>query len=476
MALHQEITDLRKSGRLDEAYTRGKELLAEYPQDAYIRNSFGWVLYEKLKRLVEIANQSQSMRKDTVANQIKEILVEYYRLSLDRPDLLFSLLLSQTLRFSGELKFLPKFMAWAGIDSFRREDLEISTGNNSQIFESLVEKVVREVGKISSELTIEDYPDVYEIQGFAITLIDYALKIQNIQKPEWLIYRKALLLKSLGRMDEARNLLISFVQQKRSDFWAWHALAKVIETSDAALALALCAKACLTCKDTDFGVSVFEDLSRLAASQHEKQIAKWSAEQAFSIRSNNGWKIPQSLHNLLNASWYSQSESLLDPQKRLSSIAATAERFVWSNCPKYNANYLDTFLTKNQKKMAKFGLTSHGEPQEIISPERGLLNNLSLSLGDPVTVIIDESRDRLTVVVVEKRESGKAFDSMPCRTGQFRLKKDGYGFLDDEIYVPHDLASQLKDGQIASLVFVKKLNKKKNKWGLTAIATLDGLS
>lgn len=83
MALHQEITDLQKSGRLDEAYTRGKELLAEYPEDAYIRSSFGWVLYE-LKRLVEISNQSQSMRKDTSANQIKEILVEYYRLNLDR--------------------------------------------------------------------------------------------------------------------------------------------------------------------------------------------------------------------------------------------------------------------------------------------------------------------------------------------------------------------------------------------------------
>lgn len=475
MELHQEITDLRKSGRLDEAYTRGKELLAEYPEDAYIRSSFGWVLYEKLKKLVEIANQSQSMRKDTAANQIKEILVEYYRLNLDRPDLLFSLLLSQTLRFSGELKFLPKFMAWAGIDSFRREDLETSTGNNSQIFESLVEKVAREVGKVSSELTIEDYSDVHELQDFAILLIDYALESQSIQKPEWLIYRKALLLKSLGKVDEARRLLVSFVQQKRSDFWAWHALAKVIETSDATLALALCAKACLTCKDLKFGVGVFEDLSRLAASQHEKQLAKWSAEQAFTIRSNNGWRIPQSLHNLLSASWYSETDSLLDSQQKLLNIASDAERVIWANYPKYNANYLGTFLTKSQKKMVKFGLLSNGEPKEISSPERGLLNNLNLSFGEPVIVTIDESGERPTVVVVEKRPSGNTFDAMLCKTGQFQLKQGGFGFLDD-IYVPHDLANQLKDGQIASLVFVKKLDKKKNRWGLTAIAALDGLS
>jgi hypothetical protein len=361
------------------------------------------------------------------------------------------------------------------LSSFRTEDFETQTGDEGKVFESLLEKTAREVGKVAGELTIEDYFDVQELQSFAITLIDYALENKSVQKPEWLIYRKALLLKNLGKIDEAQDILVSFVRQKRSDFWAWHALAKVIETSDSALALALCTKACLACKDLNFGVSVFEDLSRLAVSQDEYQLAKWSAEQAFTIRSNNGWKVPQSLHNLLSASWYSHVNSLLDPQKKLLSIAAYAESIIWANYPKYNANYLGTFLTKNEKKMVKFGLLSHGEPQEIASPERGLLSNLSLSLGDPVTVIIDESQDRPTVVVVEKRESGKTFDSLPCKTGQFHLKPGGFGFLDN-IYVPHDLASQLQDRQIVNLVFVKKLDKKKNRWGLTAIAAIDKLS
>jgi hypothetical protein len=415
------------------------------------------------------------MQKDIFASKLKETLGEYYKLKLDRPDLLFSRLLSQTLRFPGDLKFLPKFMAWAGINSFRQEDLETSTGNDGQVFESLVEKTAREVGKISSELTIGDYSDIQELQSFAVTLIDYALESKSVQKPEWLIYRKALLLKNLGKLDEAQNLLISFVRQKRSEFWAWHALAKVIETSNSALALALCARACLTCKDLNFGVSVFEDLSRLAASQNEKQLAKWSAEQAFTIRNNNGWKIPQSLRHLLSTSWYSHTASLSNPQERLLRIADEAERIIWANCPKYNANYLGTFLNKNEKKMVKFGLLFDVEPQEIISPERGLLNNLNLAFGDPVVVTIDESRERQTVVVVEKRASGKIFDRLPCKTGQFHLKQGGFGFMDD-IYIPHDLASQLKDGQLVSLAVVKKFDKKKNRWGLTAIAVLDELS
>lgn len=471
---HNEITDLKKSGRLDEAYARGKELLNNYPKDRSIKHSFGWVLYEKLKQFVEIANQPEASQIYVYANQLQEILREYYRLKLPRPDLLFSLLLSQTLRFPGELKFLPKFMIWAGVDSFRQEDFETSTGNDGRVFESLVEKTAREVGKIANELTTENYPNVQELQDFAITLIDYALEKTRVQKPEWLNYRKALLLKNLGKSEEAQRLLISFVQQKHDDFWAWHALAKVIETSNPALALALCAKAYLTCRDTNFGVGVFEDLSRFAASQSEEQLARWSAEQAFTVRNRNGWKIPQSLRNLLNTTWYAHAENLHNPEEILLHIAADAEKVIWAICPQYDVNYLGTFLSKSQKKMVKFGLFPNGKSQELVSPARGLLNNLDLAIGDPVKVTVDESGDRPTVVVVEKRKSGKAFDSMSCKTetGQFRLNQGGFGFVGD-VYVPHDLASQLENGQTVSLVVMKRLDKKKNRWGLTAIAVID---
>lgn len=473
MKPHQEITHLRKSGRLDEAYTRGRELLDEYPGDMFIKSGFGWVLYEKLKQFIEIANGSRSTQNDISAGKVREILGEYYGLDLDRPDLLFSLLLSQTLRFPGELKFLPRFMMWAGINSFRPEDLEVSTTDNGQVFESLLEKAARSVGKIAGQLTTRDYPNVQELQTFAVDLIDYAFQRGNVQKPEWLIYRKALLLKSLGKLDEAKSTLIPFVKKKHSDFWAWHALGKIMEHSSSALALSLYAKACLTCRDWNFGVGVFEDLSRLATSQGEKELAKWSAEKAFTIRGDNGWKIPDSLHNLFNT--HSHCGVLSNPQEKLSSIAGDAERILWEDCPKYDANYLGTFLNRNERRMIKFGLSHHGEPKEIVSPERRRLDSLSLSFGDPVTVTIDESGERLNVIAVEKRESGRIFDSLPFKTGQIHLKEGGFGFLDD-IYVPPNLARQVQDEQMVTLAFVKKLDKRRNRQGLAAIAIVNGPS
>ena len=474
MSLSQEITALRKEGRLDEAYTKGYEYLKSNAEDKYIASAVGWVLYEKVKNLVNQAKKSQFVNED-LPNNLRGILREYAKLDLARPDLLFSLLLSQVLQFPKELEFLPKFIMWARISSFRTEDFQSQTGNDGKIFESLVEKVARTIGKISRELTLSEYSDLREIQGFAVSLIDLAVEKAMIQKPEWLHYHKALLLNQLGKLDESQKLLISFVQQKRSDYWTWHALAKVVETSDPKQALALCAKACLSCKDENFGVNVFEDLSRLAVQHNELKIAKWSTKQAFDIRNRNEWRIPQSLRNLLKSPWYSHEQIDSGHEEILLRLATDAEKIIWSKFPRFNANYLDTFSTQRGTKMVKFGLFFNGESQEIASPERGMLNNLTLNLGDPVTVTIDESGDRQTVVIIEKRELGKPFDSISCRSGQFRLKQGGFGFVDD-IHVPHGIASQLDNNQIVNLAVVKKLDKKKNRWGLTAIAVIDHLS
>jgi hypothetical protein len=471
MSLAKEITALRKDGQLEEAYLRGYELLKSNPEDKYLASAFGWVLYEKIKNLVNSTKKFHSVDEGS-SNNLRKILLEYAKLEVTRPDLLFSLLLSQVLQFPSELKFLPRFIMWAGVNSFRAEDFQTQTGNDDKVFESLVEKVARTTGKTSRDLTLQDYSNFREVQDFAITLIDFALEKAKVQKPEWLHYHKALLLHQLGRSENSQKLLTSFVQQKRSDYWTWHALAKVVEASDAKLALTLCAKACLTCRDENFGVNVFEDLSRLAAQQDQIQIAKWATRQAFDIRNRNGWKIPQSLRNLLNSDWYAHDESMPDAKEILSHLALDAETIIWSQCPKYDANYLDTFSTQKGTRMVIFALKSNGEAKEIVSPERGMLNNITLTFGDPVILNIDESGDRPTVVAVKKRESGQPFDSMPCRSGQFQLKQGGFGFVDN-IYVPHDLASQLDDNQMVNLVVVKKLDKKKNRWGLTAIAILD---
>ncbi len=40
------VTELRKSGRLEEAYRLGKNLHAERPNDIWTTRDFAWVLYD----------------------------------------------------------------------------------------------------------------------------------------------------------------------------------------------------------------------------------------------------------------------------------------------------------------------------------------------------------------------------------------------------------------------------------------------
>ncbi|MEI6705953.1 MAG: hypothetical protein WCK96_02335 [Methylococcales bacterium] len=465
---NQEVTNLRKAGQLTEAYTRGYELLKENPDDKYLANAIGWVLHDKIKQLVSEAKQLKSVDNGLSIN-IYDILREYAKLNVIRPDFLFSFLLIQTFQFPKELKFLPKFMMWAGIDSFRPDDFQTQDGNEGVVYESLVEKVARKTAKVAHELSLQEYSNLKEIQEFTIALIDLAFAQAKIQKPEWLNYHKALLLHKLGRSKDSQELLIPFVKQKRSDYWTWHALAKVVEISEPKRALTLYAKACLTCKDENFGVNVFEDLSRLASQQNELALAKWSANQSFTIRNKNEWHIPQSLRNLLDADWYIHTENIPNPDNLLKDVAADAEKIIWVNCSEYEANYIESFQTKNDKKMVKFGLTIQGESQEIVCPAQKLLNNHNLVFGEPVTVTIDESDNRLTIIALEKREAGKCFDSLMIKTGVFRSAQGGFGFMDD-VFIPPNLASQLENAQTVSFAVVKKLDKKKNKWGLTAVS------
>ncbi|NJL11087.1 MAG: hypothetical protein HC908_15480 [Calothrix sp. SM1_7_51] len=189
MSLAKEITALRKEGRLEEAYTKGYELLKSSPEDKYLANSIGWVLYEKVKKLVTEAKESQSANEGS-SNSLRKILREYAKLDAARPDLLFSLLLSQVLQFPSELKFLPKFVMWAGVNSFREEDFQTQTGNDDRVFESLVEKVARITGKISRDLNLQDYSDFREVQNFAITLMDFAFENANVQSQSGFIIIK----------------------------------------------------------------------------------------------------------------------------------------------------------------------------------------------------------------------------------------------------------------------------------------------
>ena len=425
---------------------------------------------ESKNRPSSIKESSKAVKESSKA--LRNVLKDYARLRLSRPELLFSLLLSQVLQFPDELSFLPKFMIWAGTDSFRSEDFHGQSASDGKKYESLVEKTARTIGKVSRNITVQEFPDIQEIQRFSIRLIDLATQKASLHKPEWLQYHKALLLRDLGDSQSAQDTLLPFVRRKRTEYWAWEALADVVEPNNPNEAIALYVKACLTCKDETFGVKVFEKLSYLAAQQNEIALSKWAANRAFQVRKQKNWSISPPLSHLLEESWYVDESISVISEKALSSIASDAETFIQASLPQYDANYLGSFTNKGGKKLAKFGTVINGEPQELIGSSEHLLSKYTPVTGEPLTITVDAAGERLNIIAVSQRQRGKLFDSMRCITGEFRLHPKRFGFV-DKVYVPPEIAKLIDDRCRVSVVIIKKLDKKKNQWGLTAVAVVN---
>ncbi|GAB6061174.1 DUF7017 domain-containing protein [Desulfonatronum parangueonense] len=531
---NQEISSLRKGGRIDEAYKRGQDLLREHPNDKYLKNIFGWVLYDKIKLIANRENQSKA---GSASGEVRALLREYARLDLPRPDLLFSLLLNQSLRIRDKLDFFPAFMSWAGLGCFRPEDLQAQEGKKGDaLYEPLIEKAARVTAK-----SVRGGKDD-SLKSFAIELLDKAISEGEVQGLSWLHYNKALLLRELGRTDDARTLLHPFVREKRTNFWSWHALSKIEEQENPLLALALCARACLTCNDAKFGVKVFEDLARFSVAVNRFDLARWSTTRAVSIRQENGWGIPDSLRNLTEADWYSSAPAIDDAAGELESYAYIADSIVYSDCPRVPANFLGTFNSKTGKLMAKVALRKEALSVEMASPSKGLTNAKIFSIGEPVTVGIFEEEQRSTIIEIKPRTEGEFFDcldsfygvvdhmnhekslasiyvtdtkfcllpfqdfdavsawqpgtpvSIWCTHSDDRLRPyraEITGFQESEwislvsgeislhpggfafvkdVFVPPHLAKLFEDGREVSMVVVRKKNKKTNLLGWTAIS------
>lgn len=533
---NQEISSLRKSGRVDDAYRRGHELLRDHPDDYYLRNIFGWVLYDKVKLVVDRARTHQG-NAGSAAGEVRALLREYARLDLPRPELLFSLLLSQVLRVPGKLDFLPAFMLWAGLGCFRPEDFQAQESKDGDmVFEPLVEKAARAVAKFVRGGNDDS------LKNFAVEMLDKAIAECEVQGLPWLHYSKALLFGELGRTDDARALLLPFVREKRADFWAWHALSKIEEAEDASLALALCARACLTCKDAKFGLSVFEDLARLAVAVERFDLAKWSADRAVSIRQENGWRIPESLRTLAESDWYRSAPELANAASELENCARAADRVVYRDCPRVPASFLGTFKAKSGKLMAKVAIRDDCHSIEMVSPAKGLVDGDTFHVGESVTVGILREEHRSSFIEITPRAEGEPFDCLesiygvvdhlnqekrlvsvyvtatefcllPFRdfesvsgwkpgspvemlcthsddrlrpyhaeisrfqetewvsrvSGEISVHPKGFAFVND-VFVPPHLAKLYEDGREVSLLAVRKINKKTNSLGWTAIA------
>lgn len=414
----QEVSELRKSGQIEAAYRRGLQFLAQHPDDPYLKSIFGWVLYDKVKQIVVTADASDADAGDH-SRQIHGLFREYAKLGLDRPGLLFSLLVAAVLRLPGLPPFLPKFLFWAGIKSFRDEDFQTGKGSKQDVeYSSLIERIANHVAKLVVARQ-NDYDE--SIREFALELVNVALARGQARDPVWLRYRTGQLLCSLGRQDQARVHLQHVVKQKPGEFWTWYALARCEHTDSPSTALALCAKAYLVAGDKSFTVKILSDMVQLALELRRADLAKWALDTHISIRQSSQWRIPEPTAALTTADWYQTATALKNPEWTLQNFADSAQEILLKGswC---KANLLTAFIDRKDRKQLKVAFRSGADIVVGIAAANRYPALSGLEPGAPLHAAIDSGRQHNRIVALKRRADGTAYD---CLT-------QVYGILDHQ--------------------------------------------
>ncbi|MCY3628027.1 MAG: hypothetical protein OXG88_10360 [Gammaproteobacteria bacterium] len=411
---NQELNALRKSGQIEAAYELGQELMKQYPNNEYLKGAFGWVLYDKIKQVID-KTPSDGLISEGTHSQIRGFFAEYAKLGLKRGDLLFSLMARLLLKLPNLPSFFPKFLCWAGMHSFREEDFQSEKGSEgSDIYPSLVERLAGRVGKL-----VASKPDGYDrsIREFALELVEAALNKCQVQNPLWLRYRKGQLLCKLGQQKEAREHILYILKKKQGEYWAWQALADCECVHSPSNALAFYVKAYQTAVKKEFTVKVLEDIVPLARNTGSPELAKWAVDEHVSIRQKNEWSFPESLKAHLSADWYSVAVKLDNPKQKLAKYAEPAESLLFGEDSWSKANLLEVFSNKEGKKFLKISCQFETENLIGVVPVKRYPNFISMKSGAPVYAVIESGESRKQVLALKARDEGQAFDCLPKAHG-----------------------------------------------------------
>jgi hypothetical protein len=114
----QEINNLRKQGKLEEAYRLAREALQNAPEDLWLNRATGWVLYDLIKRELQTVSESEGEAETTGEEssvdlqRVQRYFAEFRKLQLPLDE---TMIRSQMLRLAAK----AQKAGWQGFLEFR---------------------------------------------------------------------------------------------------------------------------------------------------------------------------------------------------------------------------------------------------------------------------------------------------------------------------------------------------------------------
>ncbi len=518
----KEIKELRKSGKLDEAYalaikefdeanvptqivnSKNGETINVEPNLLWQKRNLSWVYYDyiklscepakfedfktNLKKIVELnLPEDEKILFDQLAWQIGKML---FAIGFKQPkfgeavfqpdsnrvhaDELFEIAkkLSFT-KLSEAYSFLFKafhtafklsqqyvqFVDWWGLENFRKEDFEKEKLPNGKDVMSIAEQAYIAYAK---HLLPEKSSSSQLVNPDKIK--EFIPKLDKVidDHPEFQYppYFKAKLLLALGDKEHMLSALLPFARKKMNDFWVWEVLSEAVSAEDQILSCYCRALLCRT--QEEFLIGIRQRIAALLIRKELYSEAKNEIELLVAARTEKNFKIPAPVSNWMQQDWFKNAAAADNNTEFYKRHQDAAEGLLFSDYPEEE---IVVDFVNTDKKILNF--VSTDERSGFFKYDRFATD---VNIGDVLNVRFKEKKPEGLQQIYSVSKStvpGAAGSLLKTISGKVRIGEGkNFGFVENVYIHPATIKTlNLSNGLQIKGTALKTYNSEKKEWG-----------
>lgn len=467
----KNINTLRKNKQFDEALNLANACLEKQPDDRFVQQAYGWLIYENIKGISEYydpENVTQDPSEHFKALQLT--LKPYFAFKqLSRPDLLHSLLMTLLLKYTSWPHFIPVAHWFAYGNAFRPEDMQPYVHENGTKTDSLWLRFHHALAKSINNNTQHIKTD--KVQW----AIDSVMQAHQ-QHPDHLWIRYELSKRALkqGNQKEAIDYIQPLFKTKSRDGWLWGYLGDIFAQGSPDNSIALYYHAISLSYKDEVTLSIRLRLAQLLANAHQYAEATYQVKKIIEIRLANHYRIPDDVALLQHQPWFIEHQHRNDlPSDKNTSEVAKALLAQIDTRPTHTR--FAVIESHNDKKHLTVCMMDYDKP--VLCMHHQFKAIAKWPVGSIVElVMIEDSEDVVRINKSEKMVLDSLF--MPFSGKLERFEGKDFAFIaaskKTSIFIPPFLLRNLsaQNGDLVHCMALLNLNKKQQK-GWKALVMLD---
>ena len=490
------VTELRKAGKLQEAFDLAMAELEKTPDNIWAKRNLGWVYFDYLKKHASLEMYSdfilyldnivslkmpadEKILYDQVAwqcglmankiacqqkadhPQLHSLFEKVKDLPFTKPGKGYSILFKGFHKGLKDSNGYIAFADWWGLENFLEEDYLKDKSQEGKQYMSTVEQAYITYAKHLLPVHDVHFGLIFneeKVKEFLPRLDKIIDSHPEYQYPE---FYKAKLLLATGEKGNVIAVLLPFAKKKKREFWTWDVLSEAFPKDDERV-IACWAKAMTCGAKEEYLVNIRQRIAAWFIANQRFNEAKTEILMLVKSRQGQKWPVPESVKNWMKQDWYARAVETRSNGDFYKSLVPRADEILYSDIPEETVivDFVNT-----DKKILNF----------IVSEMKvGFFKYdhflTKVSIGDTLKVRFSGGANEgyyqvLTLVMVHDPDFAGQF--IKDIEGPIRIPENRtQGYIADAILYSTTIAKyNLKHGQSIKARSIKSYNSSKQQWG-----------